>query len=95
VVGLYGTFERDDRDHKKYPARENLIEEYSAAEIGRGVYGMVRESEDLGCVNHEKLHNQVNLCPWICRQRVVASTRLRRGRVRAFFAKRKPAYHPL
>jgi beta-galactosidase len=65
VVGLYGTFERDDRDHKKYPARKYLIEEYSAAEIGRGVYGMGPESEDLGCINHENFLNQVNLRPWI------------------------------
>jgi beta-galactosidase len=65
VVGLYGTFERDDRDHAKYPARKYLIEEYSAAEIGRGVYGMGPGSEDLGCTNHEQFLNEVNLRPWI------------------------------
>jgi beta-galactosidase len=65
VVGLYGTFERDDQDHAKFPKRKYLIEEYSAAEIGRGVYGMGPESEDLGCVNHEAFLNQVNLRPWI------------------------------
>jgi beta-galactosidase len=65
VVGLYGTFERDDRDHEKDPARKFLIEEYSAAEIGRGVYGLGQKSEDLGCINHEIFINQVNLRPWI------------------------------
>lgn len=65
VVGLYGTFERDDRDHAKYPSRKYLIEEYSAAEIGRGIYGMRPGSEDLGCAEHEKFLNQVNLRPWI------------------------------
>ena len=65
VVGLYGTFERDDQDHAKFPARKYLIEEYSAAEIGRGVYGMGPQSEDLACVNHEDFINQVNQRPWI------------------------------
>jgi beta-galactosidase len=65
VVGLYGSFERDDRDHEKFPARKYLIEEYSAAEIGRGVYGMGPTSEDLGCIEHERFLNQVNLRPWI------------------------------
>ena len=65
VVGLYGTFERDDRDHQKFPSRKYLIEEYSAAEIGRGIYGMGPGSEDLACDEHEKFLNQVNLRPWI------------------------------
>jgi beta-galactosidase len=65
VVGLYGTFEEDDRDHAQFPARKYLIEEYSAAEIGRGIYGMGPKSEDLGCVNHEEFLNQANLRPWI------------------------------
>jgi beta-galactosidase len=65
VIGLYGTFERDDQDHKKFPNSQYLIEEYSAAEIGRGIYGMGPESEDLGCVEHEKFLAQVNLRPWI------------------------------
>jgi beta-galactosidase len=65
VVGLYSSFERDDQDHAKFPARKYLIEEYSAAEIGRGVYGMGPQSEDLGCMNHENFLNRVNLRPWI------------------------------
>jgi beta-galactosidase len=65
VVGLYGTFERDDQDHRKYPSRKYLIEEYSAAEIGRGVYGIGPGSEDLGCASHEKFLSEVNQRPWI------------------------------
>ena len=65
VVGLYGSFEQDDKDHAKSPARKFLIEEYSAAEVGRGIYGMGPGSEDLACDNHEKFLSQVNLRPWI------------------------------
>ncbi len=65
VVGLYGTFERDDLDHKQSPSRKFLIEEYSAAEIGRGIFGLGPGSEDLGCANHEEFLAQVNLRPWI------------------------------
>jgi len=65
VVGLYGTFEHDDRDHVEFPARKYLIEEYSAAEIGRGVYSMGPTSEEAGCIEHEKFLAQVNLRPWI------------------------------
>jgi beta-galactosidase len=65
VVGLYSTFQDDDRDHKNHPGRKYLIEEYTAAGMGRGLYGMGPESEDLGCVEHEKFLSQVNLRPWI------------------------------
>jgi beta-galactosidase len=65
VVGLYSTFEDDDRDHKNHPTRKYMIEEYTAAGIGRGLYGMGPDSEDLGCVEHEKFLSQVNLRPWI------------------------------
>lgn len=65
VVGLYGTFEKDDSDHRKFSTRKYLIEEYSAAEIGRGIYGLGPGSEDLACIEHEKFLGQVNLRPWI------------------------------
>ena len=65
VVGLYSTFEDDDRDHKDFPKRKYLIEEYTAAGIGRGSYGMGPDSEDAGCIEHEKFLSQVNLRPWI------------------------------
>lgn len=65
VEGLYGTFEQNDMVHAKCPARKFLIEEYSAAEIGRGIYGMGPGSEDMGCINHERFLAEVNLRPWI------------------------------
>jgi beta-galactosidase len=64
VVGLYGTFERDEHDHAAFPSRKYLIEEYSAAEIGRGVFGGP-QSEDAACAAHEDFINQVNQRPWI------------------------------
>ena len=65
VVGLYSSFEADDADHRNYPKRKYLIEEYTAAGIGRGLYGMGPDSEDAGCIEHEKFLSQVNLRPWI------------------------------
>jgi hypothetical protein len=65
VVGLYSTWEDDDRDHKMHPECKYMIEEYTAAGIGRGIYGMGPESEDLGCLEHEKFLGQVNRRPWI------------------------------
>jgi beta-galactosidase len=65
VVGLYKTFEEDDRDHKDFPSRKYLIEEYSAAGVARGRYGMGPESEDLACVRHEEFISLVNQRPWI------------------------------
>lgn len=65
VVGLYSSFEDDDRDHKDFPKRKYLIEEYTAAGIGRGLYGMGENTEDAGCIEHEKFLSQVNLRPWI------------------------------
>jgi len=65
VVGLYSTWEDDDRDHKMYPERKYLIEEYTAAGIGRGIYGMGPDSEDAGCIEHEKFLAEVNRRPWI------------------------------
>lgn len=66
VVGLYsGDFNRDDRDHRTDPKRKFMIEEYTVANIGRGIYGMGPESEDLGCVKHEEFLAEVNKRPWI------------------------------
>jgi beta-galactosidase len=62
---LYSSFEDDDRDHKDFPKRRYLIEEYTAAGIGRGLYGMGENTEDAGCIEHEKFLSQVNLRPWI------------------------------
>ncbi len=65
VVGLYSTWEDDDRDHRLHPQRKYMIEEYTVAGIGRGIYGMGPESEDLGCVLHEEFLSQLNPRPWI------------------------------
>lgn len=65
VVGLYSTFKEDDRDHARYPQRKYMIEEYTAADVARGVYGGGPMSEELACANHEEFIKQVNLRPWI------------------------------
>ncbi|MCX6621369.1 MAG: DUF4982 domain-containing protein [Acidobacteria bacterium] len=66
VVGLYNEDFRDtDLERAAHPKRKYLIEEYTAAAIGRGIFGMGPESEDLGCMKHEEFLRQVNLRPWI------------------------------
>lgn len=65
VVGLYSSFENDDRDHRQHPGRKYLIQEYTACDVGRGIYGMGPQSEDLACVKHEEFLRQVNQRPWI------------------------------
>ncbi len=65
VVGLYSGFKEDDSERAGHPTRKYMIEEYTAAGIGRGIYGMGPESEDLGCVKHEEYLSQVNQRPWI------------------------------
>jgi beta-galactosidase len=65
VVGLYDSFDDDDAYRAKFPKRKYLIEEYTAAAIGRGIYGMGPNSEDLACTEHEKFLSQVNRRPWI------------------------------
>jgi beta-galactosidase len=65
IVGLYSTFENDDRERAQHPERKYLIEEYTAAGIGRGIYGMGPQSEDLGCIEHEKFVAEVNQRRWI------------------------------
>ncbi|HVN77705.1 MAG TPA: glycoside hydrolase family 2 TIM barrel-domain containing protein, partial [Terriglobia bacterium] len=65
VVGQYGSFDEDDRERARRPERKYMIEEYTAAGIGRGIYGMGPESEDLGCIRHEEFLTQVQRRPWI------------------------------
>ena len=65
VVGQYGNFVEDDEERTLHPERKYMVEEYSAAGIGRGIYGMGPNSEDLGCVEHEKYLSQVNQRPWL------------------------------
>jgi beta-galactosidase len=65
VVGLYSTFKQDDQERQRHSERKYLIEEYTVAGIGRGIYGMGPQSEDLGCIEHERFLAQVNARPWI------------------------------
>ncbi len=65
VVGLYRSFEQDDKDHRDFPTRKYLIEEYTVANIQRGLYGNGADSEDAGCDGHEKFLSGVNQRPWI------------------------------
>jgi beta-galactosidase len=64
IVGL-GVEKETDEKHRKYPQRCYLTAEYSASTMGRGIYGMGPESEDLACVRHEKYLSQLNLRPWM------------------------------
>ncbi len=64
VVGL-GVDKETDEKHVKYPMRCFMTAEYSASLMGRGIYGMGPESEDLACQNHEKYLSQLNQRPWM------------------------------
>lgn len=64
VVGLGAERETDDK-HMKYPDRCFLTAEYSASLMGRGIYGMGPDSEDLACQKHEEYLKQLNLRPWM------------------------------
>ncbi len=54
-----------DQDHFKHPQRAYMTAEYSAALIGRGLYGMGPYSEDGGLVHHEKYLRELNRRPWM------------------------------
>ena len=45
VVGLYGTFEQDDADHKKYPTRKYLIEDIRRRKSDAGFTEWVRAAK--------------------------------------------------
>lgn len=64
VVGLGADSEADAR-HLKYPRRPYMTAEYSAATMGRGIYGFGPESEDRACVEHEKYLGELNRRPWM------------------------------
>ncbi|MGJ5818988.1 glycoside hydrolase family 2 TIM barrel-domain containing protein [Paludibaculum fermentans] len=65
VVGLYSSFEANDNERNLHPERRYMIEEYTVDAIGRGLYGMGPESEDLGCEKHEAYLAEVGRRPWI------------------------------
>jgi beta-galactosidase len=54
-----------DEDHRQHPERSFMTGEYSAATIGRGIYGQGPESEDLACTKHEALLSELNRRPWM------------------------------
>jgi beta-galactosidase len=64
VVGLDVSPETDEK-HRKNPARSYMVGEYAAATMGRGVYGMGPESEDLACVKHEEYLRELGRRPWM------------------------------
>jgi beta-galactosidase len=64
VVGLDVSKQTDEK-HLKYPNRSYMVGEYSVATIGRGIYGMGPESEDLACQKHEDFLRQLNERTWM------------------------------
>ncbi len=64
LVGL-GAGKETDAKHKRFPNRPYLTVEYSAATMGRGIYGGGPQSEELACKNHETYLRQLNLRPWM------------------------------
>jgi hypothetical protein len=53
-----------DREHMKHPERAYMTAEYSAALIGRGLYGG-EYSEEQGLASHEKYLSELNQRPWM------------------------------
>jgi len=64
MVSLDVSKETDER-HRKHPDRSYMVGEYSVATMGRGVYGMGPETEDLACAKQEEYLRQLNLRPWM------------------------------
>lgn len=64
IVGA-GAGPETDAEHLLHPDRPYLTAEYSAALIGRGLYGMGPESEDLALHNHESYLSELNRRPWM------------------------------
>jgi beta-galactosidase len=64
VVGLDVSPETDEK-HRRHPQRSFMVGEYSVATLGRGIYGMGPESEDLACVKHEAYLRELNRRPWM------------------------------
>ncbi len=54
-----------DKLHAEHPERAYMTAEYSAALIGRGIYGVDPNSEDVGLANHEKYLSELNQRPWM------------------------------
>ncbi|MGA2073133.1 MAG: glycoside hydrolase family 2 TIM barrel-domain containing protein [Terriglobia bacterium] len=64
VVGL-GVGKETEAKHQRFPSRPYLVAEYSAATMGRGIYGGGPESEEQACENHEKYLRELYRRPWM------------------------------
>jgi beta-galactosidase len=64
VVGG-GATRATDQKHARFPERPYMTGEYSAALIGRAVYGGGRGSEEAGCELHEQMLRQINRRSWL------------------------------
>ena len=64
VSGL-GADETTDKAHVKFPTRPYLTAEFSAALIGRGIYGDRPYSEEGGCDKHEQYLREINRRRWL------------------------------
>jgi beta-galactosidase len=64
VVGL-GVGKETDAKHQRFPERPYLVAEYSAATMGRGIYGGGPESEEQACENHERYLRELYRRPWM------------------------------
>ncbi|HEV2492484.1 MAG TPA: glycoside hydrolase family 2 TIM barrel-domain containing protein [Terriglobia bacterium] len=64
VVGLGASAETDEK-HRRHPRRRYMVSEYAVATMGRGIYGMGPESEDLACVKHEEYLRRLYARPWM------------------------------
>ena len=64
VVGE-GVGKETDEEHRAHPERSFMVGEYSAALVGRGIYGGGPDSEELACERHEKYLAEINRRPWV------------------------------
>jgi beta-galactosidase len=64
ISGL-GADRSTDAKHEKYPKRVYMTGEYSAALIGRGIYGNAPNSEEAALRSHERYLSALNSRPWM------------------------------
>ncbi len=64
VSGL-GASKETDTEHARFSNRAFMTAEYSAALIGRAIYGGGTTSEEEGCEKHEAYLAQINKRPWL------------------------------
>ena len=54
-----------DQKHRAHPQRSFMVGEYSAALVGRGIYGGGPNSEEVACARHERHLAEINRRPWL------------------------------